>query len=357
MGEFLKASDVEATPIEWVIDGVIPRGRMTLIAGRPGENKSMFSVWAAAEITNGGEHVILSNVEDNVETTRARLDAAGAIVRRVHFTDPDEAPLLLPGDLDRLERKVKQTNAALVVLDTAARHIRTSIFDPQACQQALGPLAAMARRCNCGVILIHHLKGQISKGTHPIEAIGGAKGGLVGTCRFVYVFGKHDSDPDERVLAPVKVNHGRDDRSIAFELAVKDVKMANGKHEETAYLVFTNPSSKVNAKAIVTCSGGDSSENVPAGKIVIAKDWLISTLMQPLFDGNPDVAVRTTDLQDEAKKCGISWATIRRALADDAVRGEKVRCGFGKDGYWAWKLPDDHPAVKLAEKSRPLMGS
>jgi predicted ATP-dependent serine protease len=356
MSQFLKASDVEASAVEWVIDGVIPRARLTLIAGRPGEGKSLLEIWLATQVAKNGGHSILSNVEDNIEDQRARIDAAGAIAKRIHLPNPDE-PLFIPRDVERLEKKVKETGADLVVLDTAARHITTSIFDPQDCQRALGPVAAMARRTNCAVVLIHHLKGQISKGTNPIEAIGGAKGGLTGTCRFVYVFGKHDSDPDERVLAVVKANNGRDDRSIAFELAVKDVEMADGKSDEVAYLVLTDDHSKVNAKAVVTCSGGDSSDQVKGGKLVIAKDWVISTLMAPLFEGAADPVVKTKDLQDEAQACGISWATVRRALSDDTVRAEKVRCGYGKQGWWGWKLPADHPAVKLAAKSKPLSGS
>jgi RecA/RadA recombinase len=356
MGAFLKASRVEAAPVEWVIDGIIPRDRLTLVAGRPGEGKSLLEKWVAAEVTNRGGAVVLSNVEDTPEDQRARLEAAGAVVRRVHFTDPDN-PLFLPRDIPVLEKKVKETRADVVILDTVARHVTANIFDPQECQRALGPLAAMARRCRCGVILIHHLKGQISKGTHPIEAIGGAKGGLTGTCRFVYVFGKHDGDPDERVLAAVKVNNGPDDRAVAFELGVATVAGPGGRGFEAPFLMLTKSHAKVNAKAVVTCSGGESSAAPSTGKLVIAKDWLISTLMQPVLNGDADPVVKTTDLQDEAKACGISWGTIRRALADDAVRAEKVRRGYGKGGHWAWKLPDDHPAVKLAAKSRPLMGA
>lgn len=356
MGAFVRASRVEAAPVEWVIEGLIPRARLTLIAGRPGEGKSLFEVWAAAEVTNRGEAVLISNVEDTVEDQRARLDAAGAVTRRVHFSDPNEQ-LLIPRDLERLERKVKQTRAALVVLDTAARHITTSIFDPQACQRALGPLAAMARRCNCGVILIHHLKGQTSKGVHPLEAIGGARGGLVGTCRFVYVFGRHDGDPDERVLAPVKVNNAPDNRSVVFEIAVQTLPGKGGEPIEAPYLLITSGAARVNAKAVVTCSGGDSSAAPNQGKLVIAKDWLISTLIQPVLNGDQDAVVKTTDLQLEAQVCGISWGTLRRALADDAVGAVKVRRGYGKTGYWAWRLPDEHPAVKLAQNSRPLIGA
>ena len=61
----------------------------------------------------------------------------------------------------------------------------------------------------------------------------------------------------------------------------------------------------------------------------VAKDWLTEILKNSV--------IPSKDVEEAAKKAGLSWATVRRA-ADD-LRIKKTREGFGSDGHWMWSLP------------------
>ncbi|EQD41768.1 hypothetical protein B1B_14385, partial [mine drainage metagenome] len=91
-------SAIKPERVAWLWPARIPLGKLTLIAGDPGLGKSMLTAYIAAAISTGrtwadGTHapagdVLIVNLEDGqADTTRPRLDAAGADVTRVHAGD------------------------------------------------------------------------------------------------------------------------------------------------------------------------------------------------------------------------------------------------------------------------------
>jgi len=198
----IRASAVKPEAVRWLWEDRIPLGTLTLIAGRPGQGKSLLTAYLAAEVSKKGD-VIFSNLEDSLaQVVRPRLQVAGAKLDRVHFWTP-----ILPADVDALETKIRRLKAKLVILDPIAAHLTVAIYSDQDVRRALTPLTAMAARTGCAIVAVHHTVKNVSKNAHPLQAIGGSSGGLTGAARAVFIFG-----PSPVHLRAEPAGSGRADR-------------------------------------------------------------------------------------------------------------------------------------------------
>ena len=113
--KLIRAADVKPEKLDFLWLDRIPKGTITLIGGRPGQGKSLFTTCLAAQVTKRGGAVIMSNPEDQLASVKVpRLIAAEADPRLVHFWP---GKLRLPGDVDR-------ARGARAVPRRAARHDR-----------------------------------------------------------------------------------------------------------------------------------------------------------------------------------------------------------------------------------------
>ena len=343
-----RASDYEARPIEWVWRKRIPAGMITVVSGRPGEGKSTFTRRLVADVSQT-DAVIYSNQEDPIrETIRPSLEASGARLRRVFI--PEE-PYMLPRDVERLERKVKQIRAKLIVLDSANQHLEPNALGGQEVRKALTPLKRMLERTGCGCVFVDHLKKKVSPNAHALEALTGSGSGLPAAARFVYIFGTNPKTPEERVLAPVKVNVVRMDDSVSFEMQNVEVELATKSERartgrllvETGTLVLISDHSRVTCNDVLRWNGKAADDSgLSVTKLAVASEWLTGFLM---FGERP-----AQEVEDEGKLAGFSWATLRRA--SKALDVNKKRKGYGKDGGWFWSLPDGHLALQMAAQMK-----
>lgn len=337
-----RACDVRPEALRFVWLDRVPRGKFTLVAGRPGTSKSLFSAFLAGEVTNAGGAVILSNPEDGKADVQVpRLIAAGANNRLVHFWP---GSVRVPEDVPELEALVRFHRVELVVLDPIALHIRGTDT-----RQAMGPLIEMAERTDCAVLGIHHMRKTIARNAHPQEAIGGEAGGFLGAARFVYALGPIASgDTDTRILAPVKSNLARLNFSLEFEIDTVEVDLPDGTIAEIGRMNLISRRSKVGAGAVVGYNGGggrDGAESQDAK--ATAAEFLTLLLMHG--------ARKATEVREEGVKVGVSWASIRRA--SDDLELVKHRVGFGPGSHVTWALPPGHPALGLTARVTGLAGT
>lgn len=327
----IRASDVKAEELAFLWEERIPRGTLTLIGGRPGQGKSLFSVLVAAHVTNGGSSVIMSNPEDSKSVIRTRLDAAGADTRLVHLWP---GKLMLPADVEQLEADVLFYKATLVTVDPIAKHVGGR--DPNT---ALEPLVAMAERTGCAVLGVHHLNKRIPRDAAPADAFGGANGGWLGTARFAYVFGPVDSaEPEARFLASAKSNYAPGDvPSVEFYVESQEVALHDGTITEAGKLVQVSTSSPVDGFDVVKFSGGQGGKHDGSNpeKKAVASEFLTLLLMN-----GPKPA---TEVFEKAAEASVSKMTMRRAATELEI--VKKRVGFGPGSYLTWELPAGHPAL------------
>jgi len=325
------ADSVRRRRVEYLWRDRLPKGMLALIAGRPGQGKSLLAAMLAAEISKTGD-VIFSNREDPIaQVVRPRLEAAGAKLNRVHFYSPT-----FPEDLGTLEELINDTNAKLVIVDPAASHLSVSMFNDQDVRKALSPAAEMAERTGCALLMITHTVKYVSQRSHPLTAIGGSGGGMTGAARAIFLFGVDPADTGQRALVPVKFNIGPRPYGMTFELDEIEFYDDNDRLEAVAgRLLIVSENEQINPLAVLHDSDGQAASGGGAEKREEAAEWLTTYLAL----GDRPV----NEIQEDAIQSGkISWATLRRAAEDVEIVKYKEKVANGR---WMWRLPDGHPAL------------
>jgi putative DNA primase/helicase len=310
----IRAADIESEPVKWLWRRRIPRGMLTLVAGRPGQGKSLFAAFLAAQASATG-NVIYSSREDPLrQVLRPRLEAAGARLERVHLLALD-----LPEDTPLLEREIACRQANLLVLDPLAAHLSVSLHNDQAVRQALSPLTKIAERSGCAVLLISHTIKSLPRRAHPLDAIGGSGGGLAAACRIAYIFATDPQDSEQRILATAKSNIGPEPDSLRFGLGLTE---PNEDEEDGVAYLLERTECELTASELLRASLAGSRQSEKRAK---AEDWLIGELC---FGAKP-----SDELRERATKQGISERTLRRA-------SDKLGIVKGRGPGATWALPD-----------------
>jgi AAA domain len=329
---FVYMDTVEAEEVEWLWPGYIPLGKLTMLEGDPGLGKSMLTLSLAGTVTGNAKRlpdgqrtdvdggVVLVSLEDGLaDTIRPRLDAIpdadlAAIIALNEVSDGDGGRRLIsiPGDLGELERAIIACNARLVILDplTAILGAKHDINKDQDVRRALAPLAALAERHGCAVVILRHLgkeggKSALYRGAGSIGVIGAARAGLM--------VAKSPDDPEhERIFSQTKSNLGRPMPSLSYRIEAAP----NG----VGYVVW----------------GGQSTYSADQlanqGPVVSGAQAEAVAFLQDLLKDGP---VYATEAEAARKAAGISDRTLDRArkrLHVQAVR----EGGLGSAGQWKW---------------------
>lgn len=348
-------SDVEREEVEWLWEGRIPRGKITVLDGDPGLGKSAFTTDLAARVSVGRTFpdgsecpiggVVMMNAEDGLaDTIRPRLDAAGGDPSKVLALAeiPDEANpehdrvLSLPGDIGALEEGIARVGAALVVVDPLMAFLggATDTHKDHDVRRALTPLKSLAERTGVSVLIVRHLnKGgggsgnPLYRGGGSIAIVGAARSGLL------IASDPNDAEGKRRVLAPLKNNLAEMPRSVSFEV----VNSASG-----AARVEWHGESELGAADLVKAPLDEEEKSA----LDEATDFLRDALSG---EGGRDVPMAAKVVQRDAKGAGIADATLRRAKLRLKVKSEKERI----DGSWTWSLPKEQDVCEEGAQGSP----
>lgn len=322
--------DVQPEEIEWRSRGRQALGKLAIWDGDPGLGKSTAAADWMAKVTRGqalpdGDPfppagVVLLSAEDGIaDTIRPRLEAAGADLSRVlvitGIPDGDSERLpSLPEDIPAIEDAIQQIGAELLVIDPLMAYLSGQVnsYRDQDVRRALAPLAAMAERRRCAVIIIRHINknGQ----ANPLYR-GGGSIGIIGAARFGLLVAADPDDSEKRVLASTKCNIGKKPATLSFRLeSVVGTDVARvswlGESHHTAASVLAQPEDEDDRTASADAT----------------------TVLREILSGGP-LSAKT--VKDEARDAGISERTLWRAKKTLGVVAKKA--GFG--GGWVWELP------------------
>ncbi len=340
----VRMADVVPERVEWLWEARIPRGKVTALDGDPGLGKSQTMTSVCARVTTGAPmpdgsrgvppaDVVICSAEDGIaDTIVPRLLAAGADLERVYtLTIADEAgerTIAIPDDLAHLEDAVVARSAALVVIDPLMAHLPSTVnsYRDQDVRRALAPLAALAERTGCAMVVIRHLNkmaggNPLYRGGGSIGIIGAARSGLLAA-----------SDPDDetgtrRVLAVMKSNLAPIAPALSYTIESVTVESPAGPIA-TSRVAWGEVTEHTAAQLLAVPANADDRSALHDGEDV---------LTEILADG----PMPARDVQAAARQAGISERTLDRAKA--ALHVVSKREGFGAGSRVLWRLPHTVP--------------
>jgi len=222
----VRLSSVMGRPVEWLWPGWLPLGKLCDLSGDPGLSKSTLLLDLAARVSTDGVMpdgargisggVCIMSAEDGLEDTiQPRLRAAGADLAKVGFFEGyNRSPLVLPDHIDRIEVRLRDYDARLLLIDPLIAFLAHARSD-QEVRKGLHPVKVLAERLRCTVLWLRHLSKRggpkaIYRGSGHVSIIGAARSGLL--------VGEHPDDPATRVLAHAKSNLAPRQRSLTYRL-------------------------------------------------------------------------------------------------------------------------------------------
>lgn len=331
----VRLASVQREPLYPVWTGHLYRGKPHLIEGDPGLGKTTMALDLAARVSTGAPMpdgspgigpagVVIMGAEDGLaDTVRPRLEAAGADLNRIvaltAIVDGDgERMPALPLDLGAIEAAIAEVEAVLVIIDPLMAFLDGTVnsWRDQDVRRALAPLARLAERTGCAIVLLRHLNK--SSGSHAMYR-GGGSIGIVGAARVALLVAADPDDAERRIVATVKNNLAPHPPSIAFRLV--------GDEATGAARVEWLGESAHGASALLAIRTDDSE----GGALAEAVDVLRTILA----DG--PVPAKAAE-QEATTGAGITRATLLRARKAAGVVAEKVGRPGERGQYWQWRL-------------------
>jgi RecA-family ATPase len=239
-GTFL--SEIATQQLEWLWEKRIPMGKITILEGDPGMSKSLLAIHIAACVTTGlpmpdgtpgkqGSVIMIAPEDGAGDTIKPRVEAAGGdpsqvlllnTVENLDMKDVKnvniyERPFSLSLDLHELEKAIKLTKAILVVLDplTAVLGHNIDSSRDQGVRVVLTPLAHLAERTNCAILIIRHLKKSTSDN---LLYRGAGSIGITAAARCVLIVAYDPVDEQKRVLATTKNNLSEKATNLSYKV-------------------------------------------------------------------------------------------------------------------------------------------
>lgn len=161
-------ADMEDQELQWIWPGVIPRGALSLIAGRQGLDKSYLICDIAARLSAGRalpgasaqapmDILILSREDEPPCVLKPRLIAAQANLSRIHCPalDPNhvhESPSLAAA-ISPLIGTCLRRPFDLIIVDTAFTKVGGGVDAPHTVPHFAKALTRLARSINAGVVI------------------------------------------------------------------------------------------------------------------------------------------------------------------------------------------------------------
>lgn len=320
---------IKSMPQQWLWQGYLPLGAVTIFDGDPGSAKSLISYDIAARVTTGKSMpdgsagvppacVILLQAEDDVASTVVpRLVAAGGEIGRVLAYDPSRflhEPLRLPDDLYILESQVADLGVKLVVADPLSSFLSTTSTSDVRVRQYMGPLADFARRTGAAVVCVRHFnKSDSGKAIH--RGLGGI--GVIAAARsaLAVVDDPTSTEKYRHVLVQTKSNLASTAPSILYRT------VNNGGVLTVEWL---GPSDRTADELV----GNAHSERSALDEAI----WVLYSILEQ----GPVAACKVFGIAGQA---GVAKRTLDRAKKELRVKPQKH--GSGKGSFWTWQLPDD----------------
>jgi putative DNA primase/helicase len=340
----IRMSKVAAKPIVPIWPGVLYRGKVTVIAGVPGDGKSLGGEDIGARMSIGGpwpcgdgcferSNVLLLTAEDDpADTIRPRLDVAGAdceaieLIQGAFHQDPSTglkalSAVSLIDDLPAIEGRIREIGAKLLIIDPLTSFATSDTNKTADMRRLFDSIAQMAARTGIAVLIITHLNKR-SDARKAMQMVAGSHV-IVAAVRVALVTARDPNDKARRLLLPIKINIGPDEGGFAFRIV--GVPHAVGGDV---------PKVEWESERVVDVSADDALiDSTPRAQAAVEKSNEVQDWLRDLMDGEP---VEARILWAKAKEKQYSERRVKSAL-----KAIKATCEtLGYQGKWHWRLAE-----------------
>ena len=332
----ISADQINAKPINWLVENCFPLGMIGVIGGNPGMGKSQIAIKLAALATSGsgsplltgvsptGSVIILANEDDAARTIRPRLEAAGAILNKVHIVQgvakegEEIEPFQLDYDVASLRMRAEQLgDVRLIIIDPPNAYIsgKSDTYRDSDVRRLLSPLQSLANDTGALILLVAHLNKRSDASAQ--QKFNGSTA-WVAVSRVAYIV-TEDEEEGVRYMVPVKNNIGDDRLGFTYDIHEKILNSENGEIK-TSHIKWLDKTDR-RADEIL----GKKKKNQTT---VI--DHAREFIQEELFKGPKD----SNEIFEKARNAGFSDSTINRAKKTLKIESTKE----GKN--WKWLLKD-----------------
>ena len=228
------ASNIKPEKIDWLWEGVLARGAISILAGDPGLGKSQVSLSIAAAISSGGcwpaskqqaaqSNVIIVSMEDNASYTIVpRLIACGADLGRVHVLIAEDDSFNLERDIPKLRGLIDSLKSVdLIIIDPVTAYMgKSDASSSTDVRRITTELAALAQDHGSSILLVSHLNKR-QDGAATYRVLGSVS--WMGAARTAFFIERDSGDAERRVMVPAKNNLALDTTGFAFALQSVDL--------------------------------------------------------------------------------------------------------------------------------------
>jgi AAA domain len=337
----VQAKNVKTRNVDWLIAGLIPQNRLSIIDGDPGQGKSYITLEIAAALSRGqtitpkgrskdgaraAMNVFILNAEDDPDSTMVpRLKFLKADMNRIYFGEQiigalpgrdgvmhKSRGLYLPTDATILAAALEQLQIGLLIVDPVMAFIAPDVAtnSDQAVRHALACLKTMCQEHGITCILVRHLN---KKSDGKVLYRGGGSIGIIGLTRAAVYIGPNPENREQKVFAQVKNNLGPLAKPWLFKMQTNAAGERSIRWEGEADI----PLSRIQEAA---------KEKLP---LEIACEFL-TELLTGVKDG---MGVQDVFARGNAK--GITNCALKRAKTELGVTSMKVHSA------WRWYLGVD----------------
>jgi hypothetical protein len=338
----------DAKDVEWLWDGWLPRGKITLLAGMPDDGKTTVAMNLAAVLSRGGRWpdgkavetagatLIWSGEDGWDDTLVPRFLAAGGKERDLILVDQVSDNGVMrefdpATDLDRINDALDQCpDARLLILDPIINTFNAQAGDTAKIRRALTPLKTLAERRNIAVLGLTHF----AKGTQELtllerligsQAIGAAARSVWATVR--------NEKTDQRRMINVKHNLAKGGDAVDYQLSGRKVPGRPELREQPGAVWIGKATGKSAREFYMEVAGDDQ-----VAPRVQARDFILNLIPNV---GDQIASVR---LNEAASEHGIATATMKRAR-QELAKDNLITARQVGEAWFVYRLPGDQPSA------------
>ena len=340
--KILTMSDVTPRSVDWLWHNRIARGRLSLVAGRPGLGKSFLTCDVAASVSTGrpfpdgqpcevGDVLILNAEDDPADTVCPRLLAHDADLARIHVLQGQHKPgsqesdlMVSCQDLPIIEDAIKQhPNLRLIVIDPIGSFLgsRIDAHRDNEVRNVLGPIGQLAEKYDVAVLIVAHPNK--STGGHADDSILGSRA-FTGIVRNVWHLAEDYDDNTRRLLLSGKTNLGPKMPGLAFTVKPHLMQLHDGRGIDPGRIQWETDAIDKTADEHFAEAGAKQAGDQ---KLSAAAKWLQEFLTEPQLQ---------TVIVSAGERQGFKERTLQRAAK--SLELPKTRTD---QGLWQWEPAAD----------------